>query len=103
MSEGNGKNSQSGQDSDAKKGRDVKWILDRNKFVIGQSIQRDRYNKTVLVIADYVGETYSMDMRFLVKEGKEQKFELPNEPRKDASRAELELYKIRVSQIMNQE
>jgi hypothetical protein len=59
--------------------------LGDNVYMIGTTDQADRFMKTTLAIADYVGVQYSWDMRLLVKNREEKVFIEPSSPEATAA------------------
>jgi Zinc knuckle len=90
-----------GKEDDRRSGKGTKSFeksgvgdLGGKVFTYGVAGQKERYMSTTRAIADYVGRTYGKEMWKLVQEREETKFEEPDDPGDQATKAALEKYKM---------
>lgn len=77
--------------------------LKKAQYTYGIPGQANRYTKSTKIIAEYVKIAYGKEMWRLVLEGAESTFDEPTDPGKDASRAEMKKYEMRLSRWMDDE
>ena len=77
--------------------------LKGNVFSYGTLDQSERFIKTSKVIAEYVGTEYRKEMWTLVSKKEETTFKEPVDPGKDATKGQLEKYKMELKAMMDDE
>ena len=72
-------------------------------FVIGTTGQAEKYRRTKEAIATYVGATFGKEMWTLVHELKEATFDEPQDIKDDATKGEIERYRIKMKMHLEEE